>query len=125
MSNRRAVLAFHRQQRGARRQSVAVGPVTARLVERAAFAGMLYRQEQRAAVRRELAAADLTTRGTAGELAQQAAIRAGGRHHEAAVVRPAVIVGVAHDPQAALRVDAEIVGAMQARDLRAIPITRG
>ena len=67
-----AVLALHRQQGGAGRQTVAIRPVTARLFDRAAFARMLNGQEQGAAVGREFAARELAAGRTARQLPQQA-----------------------------------------------------
>ena len=97
---------------------VSVRPVAARLFQRAAFARMLDGQEQRAAIGREFTAADFAASGAAGELLEKAALRSAGRHHVAAIVRMSVIVGVGDDPQPALRIDAEIVGAMNRAEFR-------
>src|SRR3954468_12936466 len=123
-SDGQAVLAFDGDERGARGHAVSVGPVAARILERAAFAGMLDREEQRATVGRELAAADFTAGGTTRELLQPAALRPAGPHHEAAVVRPGVALAIRDDPEPALRVDAEIVGAMHAADFALVRVTR-
>src|SRR5688572_15201805 len=69
-----------------RRGVAAVRPVALRILRRARIAGMLQRQEQRAAIGRKLAAADLGADGAAHELAHAAALRAFRRANEAAVV---------------------------------------
>src|SRR5688500_18705282 len=110
MLNGPAILAFHREQRRARRQAIAVGPVAARLLERAALTRVLDGQEQRAAIGSEFAAAHFTSDGAARELLGKPARGSAGRYHEAAVVRTAALVGVGDYPQPALWIEAEIVG---------------
>ncbi len=72
---------------------------------------MLDRQEQRFAVRRELQPADLGLARRTHELAHLAALRTGGRQHEATVVVAARLLAVGDDPQVAARIDLEVVRA--------------
>src|SRR5690349_4120130 len=123
MLNRAAILTFDGQQRGPRGKAVSVGPMAVRGVDGAAFAGMLDGKTHRAAVGCELAAADLTTRGPARELLEEAAFRPARGNDETAIVRVTGIVVVADDPEPALRIDAEIVRAMNRADGGGVRIT--
>src|SRR6185503_7251674 len=83
----------------ARLRAGAVGPVTARLGHAAALARMLNAEEQRCAIRRELAAADLGADRAAHELLQPAALWTRRRTGIATVVRGARLRTVRDDPQ--------------------------
>jgi hypothetical protein len=84
--------------------------VAARLDDAATFARMLDAQEQRLAIRRELAAADFRADRAAHELLQAAALRTLGRTRVTAVVRPTRLQTVRDDPQVAVAVEADVVG---------------
>src|SRR5688572_10749513 len=123
MSNQIAVLALDGYQGGPRGPAVAIRPMADGPLEAAAFTRMLDGQEQSLAVGRELATADFAAIGTAGQLLEQSALRPGGGHHEAAIVRVALVVAVRDDPQAALRIDAEIIRALDVAEFLAIRVS--
>src|SRR5262245_5789242 len=102
MSNGTAVLSLDGEQGSPGRQSVAIRPVAARMVETAAFAGMLDGKEERASVGREFAAADFAAQRAAGELLRQAALGTAGGDDEAAIVRQPMVVGITDDPEPSL-----------------------
>ena len=93
-----------------------------RSFHRAAGARMLHREEQRAPIVRDLAAANLRTDWTAHELAHLTALSAVGRADETAVIGVSGLHSVRHDPQIARGVEREIVGIRERAELLDIGI---